>query len=63
MIKLTIEFRENEAGSTTAKGYITPSHTGTPKEMEMAMWYMKQFEKTMTDSGATVQAKKDNSRN
>jgi hypothetical protein len=62
MIKVTIEIRETN-GSVTANGYATPSITSTPKEMQAAKWYMTQFDKTMSEAGATVQPKKDDSRN
>lgn len=59
MIKITIEIRETN-GSVQAKGYATPMHaTQTAKEHQMTQWFMREFDKLMTNGGATVVEKED----
>lgn len=58
MIKITIEVRETE-GSVQAKAYAIPAITQTAKEHEMTQWFMQQFDKLMTDKGASVVERKD----
>ncbi len=59
MIKITIEIREVE-GSVTAKRYATPAVTATELEHNHVMWLLREFDKIMTDSGATEAGKKEN---
>jgi hypothetical protein len=53
MIKITIEVREIN-GSVQAKAYATPTITQTTREHQMTKWFMSQFEKLMSDKGASV---------